>query len=186
MMKKKLWIALAGAMSITGCAHSNKPFIALGQNPTTAPEPAAPPEVATSDLGTITNVPGLAPKPKPFIAVPKPIQTAAARPSTLLLEHASPDSPVPLSEYAKQPVYSVGEFHLNADLSAELVQKRMGAPAQLADSEDPWFVYRLHHDQEIWLHFSGSFHDHLDAADVIRGAEDGYVRTRVFSSADSQ
>jgi hypothetical protein len=204
------WIALAGAMTVTGCAHSSKPFIALGQHPvssttsvamtessTTMPatipatasvaEPVVPPgEVATSDLGTINKVPGLAPKPKPFIAVPKAIQVAAARPSTLLLEHASPDSPVPLSEYARQPVYSVSEFHLNANLSAELVQKRMGSPAQLADCEDPWFVYRLHDDQEIWLHFSGPFHDHLDAADVIRGAEDGYVRTRVFSADDSQ
>jgi hypothetical protein len=70
-------------------------------------------------------------------------------------------------------------------LSAEKVQKDFGPPAQLADNEDPWFVYRLTLRRELWLHFVGPARDHLDAADVVRPAEDGYVRDRVFSAADS-
>ena len=147
------------------------------QPPTTAP-------VATSELGDGSLVVGLAPPAKPFFVLPKPIRFGtAAKPSTLLLEHASPDSPVPLSEYAKQPVYGVDDFHLAANLSASTVQALMGPPAQLADAEDPWLVYRLGNDREIWLHFSGRLQDTLDAADVIHGAEDGYVRDRVFPAS---
>jgi hypothetical protein len=148
-------------------------------SPTTAP-------VATSELGTVSNVPGLAPKPKPFIAIPKSLQVTGGKPSTLLLEHASPDSPVSLSDFAKQPTHLVAEFHLRSELSAEEVTRLMGPPAQLADTGDPWLVYRLHGEQEIWLHFTGPLQNRLDAADVIRGAEDGYVRTRVFSADDAK
>jgi len=152
-----------------------------------APIPAAQP-VASRDVGTVPPVPGLAPKPKPFIAIPKAIQIPPDRPSTLLLEHASPDSPVALSEYAKQPVHSVADFHLRKGLTAAEVQQKMGQPAQLADTEDPWLVYRLTGRRELWLHFSegtdanGVVSLILDAADVVRGAEDGYVRDRIFSA----
>jgi hypothetical protein len=104
----------------------------------------------------------------------------AARPSTLLLEHADSDSPVPLSEFAKQPIHSIADFHLSADLSADDVQKRLGPPAQVADNDDPWLVYRVWCNAELWLHFTGPAKDHLEAADMVRGAEDGYVRERVF------
>lgn len=145
-----------------------------------SPPPAPGGPVATSALGTVRKVPDVTPKPKPFIALPKPAPVFAARPSTLLLEHAVADSPVPLSEFANQPVHSVGDFHLRAELSAAEVQRALGPPAQLADNDDPWFVYRLNFGRELWLHFTGPLLDHLDAADVIRGAEDGYVRDRVF------
>jgi hypothetical protein len=174
---------LIGVMAVAGC-NSNKPFIALGPRPATVEAPPTTQPVATSELGTVSHVPGVAPKPKPFIAVPKPIQMAGAKPSTLLLEHASPDSPVPLSDYAKQPVYDVSDFHLSEKLSANQLKREMGQPAQLADLEDPWFVYRITGNRELWLHFSGLSHERLDAADLIRGAEDGYVRTRLFSTAD--
>ena len=180
--------AVVCAIAMAGC-NSSKPFISLGTRATTAPVVAETPTtqpVATSELGTVSNIPGLAPKPKPFIAIPKPLQIAGGRPSTLLLEHASPDSPVPLSDYAKQPEHSIGEFHLRTELSAQTVQRWLGPPAQLADNEDPWLVYRLRGNQEIWLHFTGPLQDQLDAADVIRGAEDGYVRTRVFSADDAK
>ena len=151
-------------------------------------QPVAGPTVATGELGTVPATPGLKPKPKPFIAIPKAIQLRPIRPTTLLLEHASPDSPIALSEYGKQPVYSVDDFHLHKGLTAAEVQKKLGSPAQLADTDDPWLVYRLSFGREIWLHFSQGTDSNgvvgliLDAADVIRGAEDGYVRDRVFSA----
>jgi hypothetical protein len=177
-----------GVLLLVGCA-SNKPFIAIGSQPSPEPEVVVMPTtqpVATSDIGQVAPPVGLAPKAKPFIAVPEPLQLGAAKPSTLLLEHASPDSPVPLSQYASQPVYSVESFHLHSGLSAEAVERRMGPPAQLADAGDPWLVYRIAGSQEIWLHFTGPLQDQLDAADVIRAAEDGYVRTRVFSAEDAK
>ena len=157
-----------------------KPFIAL-PNIFSSNEQQAPP-VATADLGNGNPGPGLVPKPKPFIAVPRELKPQGGRPSTLLLEHASPDSPVPLSEYPNQPAYTVPVFDLHATLTQKDLETRLGKPAQIADTSDPWLVYRLVGDRELWLHFSGEDHDHLDAADVIRGAEDGYVRDRVFSA----
>jgi hypothetical protein len=173
-------------IAMAGCTSSSKPFIAFSQ-PARQPvvEPTTEP-VATSALGTVNSLPGLAPKPKPFIAIPRQVQAAAAKPSTLLLEHASPDSPVPLSEYGNQPAYDVSAFNLRQAPSASDVQRIMGLPAQIADCGDPWLVYRLNGDRELWLHFSGPTHAHLDAADVIAGAEDGYTRDRVFSADDSQ
>jgi hypothetical protein len=166
---------------LAGGCSSSKPFIAVGN--TAAPPSAAatpvPQPVATEDLGTVDHVPGVNPKPRPFIAAPN-VPMIAARPSTLLLEHADSDSPVPLSEFAKQPVYHLAEFKLSADLSAEDLQKRLGPPAQLVDNDDPWLVYRLWFNRELWLHFTGPDKDHLEAADMVRGAEDGYVRERVF------
>jgi hypothetical protein len=150
----------------------------------TMPAPVAPTTapVATEDLGDVGPIPGLLKKPKPFIALPKlPAQvTAGAQPSTLLLEHATSDSPVPLSEYARQPVHSTEDFHLRSDLSAAEVKRRLGPPAQLAVNDDPWLVYRLSLNRELWLHFSSPDQDHLLAADIIRSAEDGYVREPVF------
>jgi hypothetical protein len=150
--------------------------------PTTAPVGPTTTPVATEDLGTVGAIPGLAKKPKPFIALPKVVRSAAARPSTLLLEHASPDSPVPLSEYGRQPTFSTADFHLRSDLTAADVERRLGPPAQIADNDDPWLVYRLKGNREIWLHFAGSDPDHLLAADVIRGVEDGYAREQVFQA----
>jgi hypothetical protein len=155
-------------------------------NPSTEPmafqPPTTQPSVATGELGSASSVPGVNPKPKPFIALPKVFVTAvAAKPSTLLLEHASPDSPVPLSDFAKQPLHTLDSFHLHKGMTADQVQQKFGLPAQLADTEDPWLVYRLTGFRELWLHFGGA-DQMLDAADVIRSAEDGYVRDRVFSA----
>jgi hypothetical protein len=178
-------ILLAAAAAVAAGCSSSKPFIAIGQPAGAQPavvQTATTQPVATSDLGSVPPPAGVGPKPKPFIAIPKPLQAGAARPSTLLLEHASPDSPVPITDYANQPVYSVEAFGLRSDLSAEAVERRMGPPAQLADAGDPWLVYRINGGQELWLHFAGPLQGQLDAADVIRGAEDGYVRTRVFSA----
>ena len=172
---------VAAAPDIT--APPSVPLVIVPSEPTTQP-------VATSDLGSGTTGADLTPKPKPFIAIPKIFTSArtsgttGGRPSTLLLEHASPDSPVPLSEYSNQPSYTVVAFDLHANLSQKDLESRLGKPAQIADTVDPWLVYRLVGNREIWLHFSGEDHDHLDAADVIRGAEDGYVRDRVFSADD--
>jgi hypothetical protein len=141
--------------------------------------PAAVP-VATADLGNTPPVPGLFPK-KPFIKT-IPHFSDAGNPSTLLLEHASPDSPVPLSAFADQTVRSLSDFHLNGAMTADEVQKKFGPPAALADVEDPWFVYRLTNTRELWLHFSPALHGRLVSADVVRGAESGYVRTHVFNA----
>jgi hypothetical protein len=168
-------------MAVAGC-HSSKPFIALGPPAATN---AADSNVSTSKLGTVSSVPGVLPPPKPFIAIARPAQASAAKPSTLLLEHASPDSPVPLSEYGKQPVYSLRVFNLRRDLTAKDLQRIMGPPVQIADCGDPWLVYRLSGNRELWMHFVGPSPEVLDAADVVGGAEDGYTRERVFSADDS-
>jgi hypothetical protein len=142
--------------------------------------------VATSKLGAVGKVPGVTPKSKPFIALPTLPAAYGVHPSTLLLEHADPDSPVPLTDYAKQPEHSLSAFHLRAKLSAAELEQKLGPPAQLADNDDPWLVYRLDFKRELWLHFTGPAMEQLDAADVVRGAEDGYVRDRVFSADDAK
>ena len=174
------------AIALGGC-NTSKPFVAIGPVPAPSATPIADSAtpVATSALGTVASVPGVTPKPKPFVAVPKPEPLLAVHPSTLLLEHAVPDSPVPLTDYAKQPVHWLHDFDLRRGMSAAEVQKNFGLPAQLADNEDPWLVYRLTYRRELWLHFTGLAQDRLDAADVVRPAEDGYVRDRVFSADDS-
>ena len=121
---------------------------------------------------------------KPFIAVSrwfghKP--SPGAQPSVLLQQHARSDSPVPLSDYSKQPTYALASFPLRASLSAAELSRRLGPPAQLADYASPWYVYRLGGGQELWLHFAQPDEQTLLAADVIRSAEDGYTRNRVFS-----
>jgi hypothetical protein len=189
------------AAGLGGCMHMHRqPTTVATTMATTAP--VGNESVATGDLGTVQKVPGVTPKPKPFIAIPgitTPVNPAPAvtsnqtpigptasnsnaRPSTLLLEHASPDSPVPLSAYGKQPVHELSDFDLHKGLTAASVQQRVGAPAQLADTADPWFVYRLTGSRELWLHFAGVADPVLDAADVVRAAEDGYVRDRVYSA----
>ena len=164
-----------------GC-NSSKPFIALGPTPATVP---ADSDVSTSRLGTVASVPGVTPPSKPFIALPKAPKAADAKPSTLLLEHASPDSPVALSEYGKQPAFDLQAFNLHLGLMADDVQRIVGPPAQIADCGDPWLVYRLNGHRELWMHFVGPSPKKLDAADVIAAAEDGYTRERVFSADDS-
>ena len=59
------------------------------------------------------------------------------------------------------------------------MQQRFGLPAALADAEDPWFVYRLVDDRELWLHFTAAG-DRLRSADVVHGVEDGYERATAF------
>jgi hypothetical protein len=194
IFSKRSMVVLA-TLAVTGCIHrhpKSQPAATLPMVPATMPAAPATPvpvapttaPVATEDLGTVRPIPGVMKPPKPFIAFPKVQQavTVLARPSTLLMEHASPDSPVALSEYGRQPVYGINDFHLGADLSANDVKKRLGPPAQLADNEDPWLVYRLNGNREMWLHFGGQYQNHLLAADVIRGVEDGYARERVFEA----
>ncbi len=172
-------------IALVGC-NSSKPFIAMGPTPAQPADalPATQP-VATSALGTVASVPGVKPKPKPFVAVPKAPEILPAQPSTLLLEHAVPDSPVPITDYARQPLHWLHDFHLTTALSAAQVVKDFGLPAQLADNEEYWYVYRLTFRRELWLHFVGPSKDTLVAADVVRPAEDGYVRDRVFDADDS-
>jgi hypothetical protein len=167
--------AVVVAIAVGGC-NSSKPFIALGP----ARAPMADTSPATQPVATAE--PGVKPKPKPFVAVPKLPPVLPAQPSTLLMEHAVPDSPVPLTDYAKQPLHWLHDFHLSTSLSAAAVEKSFGPPAQLADNEEYWYVYRLTFRRELWLHFVGPNRDYLIAADVVRPAEDGYVRDRVFSA----
>jgi hypothetical protein len=186
-MRLRSFALSAVMMAISVGCNSSKPFIAIGPTQPASAAPVASPAtepVATSDLGKVTAT-GATPKPKPFIALPRVItQLPAGSPSTLLREHAVAESPVPLSEYGNQPIHTISDFNLRSNLSVTEVEKKLGEPAQLADNEDPWLVYRLSFNRELWLHFTGPLMDHLDAADVIRGAEDGYTRDRVFSADD--
>lgn len=187
-------LALAAALALAGCHvhHPTSTTPALSPDnpnmlPTTAPAdsaaasapaPAAPP----SEPLVVKPVPGVVVPKKPFIALPSNPLCAPARPSVLLLAHARADSPVPLSEYAKQPVYSLADFNLWHGLSAAHVQRLLSPPAQLADYASPWFVYRLSDGRELWLHFSQPENTHLLAADVIGAAEDGYTRQRIYAA----
>jgi hypothetical protein len=151
-----------------------------------APAPAhhastMPTTLATGDLGDRQPVPGVTPAPKPFFApeqhkLPKP---RPIEPSPLLVEHAAPDAPLPLSVYASQPVYELSDFPLGSGLTAAAVRQRFGAPAGVAGIEERWWVYRLPDRHELWLNFADGGGP-LQFADVIRGAETGYVRDRVF------
>jgi hypothetical protein len=93
---------------------------------------------------------------------------------------------VALSEYAKQKAYPLAAFPLRASLSADELQRRLGPPAQLADYSDMWFVYRLTHGKEIWLHFSQPDNLRLTAADIVHPQEDGYTRDRIFSAEEAR
>jgi hypothetical protein len=137
--------------------------------------------VATSDLGAVTApTPGLHPK-KPFVKLPQHFSDQG-NPSTLLVEHASMDSPVPMSEFGDQPVRNLKDFKLHAGMTADEVKQTFGLPAQIADEEDAWLVYRLTNTRELWLRFDPPEHGRLVAGDVVRGAESGYVRTHVFTA----
>jgi hypothetical protein len=187
MMKRSMTTGM-GAMLllVMGCMHKHPAMKSAATQPEAQwVSPPATEPVATADLGQVSRIPGLAKKPKPFIKVPNSVKIPGAAPSTLLLEHASDDSPIPLSEYANQPVYRIADFHLRSDLSAADLEKRLGPPAQWADNEDPWFVYRIVLHQELWLHFASPDHARLLAADLVRHDEDGYVRTRVFEAPAS-
>jgi hypothetical protein len=142
--------------------------------PTTSPTRMATPAPANPANSDVN------PPKKPFIAVSNPFAWPAA-PSVLLQQHARRDSPVPLSQYPKQPTHDLSEFHLSNTLSADDLQRRLGPPAQLADYDDVWFVYRLHDNRELWLHFAQPNNTRLLYADVIWHVEDGYSRDRVFA-----
>ena len=61
----------------------------------------------------------------------------------------------------------------------------MGPPAQLADYADPWFVYRLTGNRELWLQFNQPDKTSLISADVVGAAGRGWVqvsRDRIFSA----
>jgi hypothetical protein len=165
-----------------GCAEAldqNRPL--ASRRPVAPPPPTTGPTVATADLGQPQPLPGLTPPPKPFVdrrqfAAPSPFSDA---PSTLLLLHESPTATVSLSEYARQPQHSVDAFHLSANLTGTALRQRFGPPAGVAGIEDPWVVYRLTFGREMWLHFADG-DGPLLAADLVRGAEVGYVRQRLF------
>ena len=118
---------------------------------------------------------------KPFFAPSAWFKLAPDQPTVLLQQHARSDSPVPLSLYDRQPVHAVEDFKLRQTLSAEEVQRRLGPPAQLADYDEPWFVYRLSNGRELWLCFTQPDPTRLLYADVIWHVEDGYTRRRIFS-----
>ena len=170
-------LCLVTAMAGGGCAR------VLDQDrtpPATAARPAAGPTVATEDRGQPQPLPGLAPPPKPFIDTARFKSTPAqGKPSTLLQVHASPAAPVPLSEFGAQPVHAVDDFPLGPGLTAAAVRRAFGPPAGLAGVEDPWVVYRVTDDREMWLHFAGD-DGPLTAADLVRGAETGYIRDRLY------
>lgn len=184
----RLGIALLGMVAggVAGCSsQSGKPFVAWGHSGSASSTAAASPRqagsVSSANAGVVAH--------KPFIAAPQIIARElhpAAKPTILLALHARSDSPVPLQEYARQPVHSVSDFHLRPALSAAEVRYRLGPPAQLADYSTPWFVYRLHGGRELWLHFAQPFNDTLVAADVVGPVEDGYTRNRVFSIQDAE
>ena len=107
---------------VTVAPVSNGPTV-VAVLPLTPTRPAAQPstrpvEVATADLNDpYKPVPGLARKPKPFIALPQLFPSSkvpSGKPSTELLTHLSPDSPVSITDYAKQPVYKLDQFRLSA------------------------------------------------------------------------
>ena len=162
------------ALSAAGCAN-------MLDEDRARPGPAAPttgPVVATSDRDQPQPLPGLAPVPKPFIATGQ-FEPAAGGPSALLVEHASPDAPVPLSAYGQQPARPVDAFPLGPGLTGSSLRRQFGPPAGVAGIDDSWVVYRLTHGREIWLHFAGG-DGPLQAADLVRGAENGYVRDRLY------
>jgi len=161
---KRIVVIAAVAMGLIGCQRAQ-------------PQPAMVEQTGTQE------VPGVV-VTKPFIALPHPFAAAESRPSLLLQLHARTDSPVPLSEFARQKVYPLSAFALREDLSAIELQNRLGPPAQMADYSDPWFIYRLTHGKELWLHFSQPDNLRLQAADIVRGQEDGYTRDRIFSAEE--
>jgi hypothetical protein len=176
---------LALGLTGAGCASESgaKPFIAW---PESWSKPASSTAAATS--APATSNAGVVPQ-KPFIAGPRLLAGDLAPPGhpTLLLElHARADSPVPISQYARQPTHDVCDFRLRPALSAEELRRRLGPPAQLADYSTPWLVYRLGSGKELWLHFAQPENDTLVAADVVGPVEDGYTRNRVFSIHDAQ
>ena len=136
------------------------------------------PAVATADLGTAPPLPGLTPPPKPFFSTAQ-FAAEPGHPSPLLVEHAVPEPPLPLSVYGQQPVRPVSAFDLGPSLTAAALRRQLGPPAGMADLDDPWVVYRLTYGREIWLHFAGG-DGPLTAADLVRGAENGYVRQRLY------
>ena len=171
-MARGTWIA---ACLLGGCGQM------LDQDraePVAARPTPFPSTLATADRGREQPLPGLTPPPKPFIAVgqnaPSP---PPAQPSPLLVEHASPDAS--LSAYGRQPTHAVDDFQLGSTLTGVALQRRLGPPAGVAGVEDRWLVYRLTGDRELWLNFAGG-DGPLLAADVIHGAENGYVRDRVY------
>ena len=142
--------------------------------------PAQPATEPTTSAGSRSDLTGVKPPPKPFIAKPK--FAGEDQPSILLKVHARSDSPVPLDQYAKQKTYALSAFNLNTDLSAAQVQQKFGPPAQWADYSDLWIVYRLDGNRELWLHFAPPDNRGLLAADVVGSMEDGYTRDRVFTA----
>ena len=107
----------AAAMAIGGChVHHNPAGNGTGGNPSTMPttEPvsAAPTTTPPAATPTANHVPGVVAAPLPFIALPVNPLNGPVQPSVLLLAHARSDSPIPLSEYAKQPVRELKAFKL--------------------------------------------------------------------------
>jgi hypothetical protein len=174
---KQAMTTLAAALILVGC-HKSHPASTTQSTLTAAPT-TQPIAAADPNAGVVVK--------KPFIAKPHwlTFATKPATPSVLLQQHARTDSPIPLSEYSNQAVHSLASFNLRANLSAAEVQNNIGAPAQLADYSSPWFVYRLAHGRELWLHFSQPDNARLLAADEIIPVEDGYTRKSVFSIDDS-
>lgn len=171
-LARRITPALA-VILLAGCADM------LDQDrPAVAPAARSPgPVVSTSDFGRPQPLPGLNPPPKPFVDTNR--FASPGQPSPLLIEHAAPDAPVPLSVYGEQPARPVDAFPLSPGLTAAALQRQFGPPAAVAGIDDPWQVYRLTYNREIWLHFAGP-DGPLTAADLVRGAENGYVRDRLY------
>ncbi len=178
-MARTSWIgAVAVGAAVAGGCHDM-----LDQDrPEPAPphRPATTSPVATGERDQPQPLPGMTPPPKPFVDVDRHLPPpAAAAPSPLLLEHAAPDAPLPLSVYGSQPTHPVTDFDLGPTLTGTNLQKRLGPPAGVAGVEDRWLVYRLTGNRELWLSFANG-DGPLVAADVISGAENGYVRDRLY------
>ena len=165
-----------GLLWAAGCAS------ALDQDrPVHRPaEPTSRPAVATGQRGVEQPLPGLDAPPKPFVDLERFKSTpTSVPPSGLLMAHASPDAPVPLSAYGEQPVHQLEEFQLGPTLTGAAVRRQFGPPAGLAGIVDSWAVYRLPRGRELWLHFLDG-DGPLLAADRVRGRENGYSRERLY------
>jgi hypothetical protein len=160
--------------------------------PTSAPVTTAAPSPQVVDSSRPTPPPAsdtlkdVLPPKKPFIAAGQWFKSGPDQPTVLLKQFARNDSPVPLSLYDRQPIYAIQDFNLRLTLSASEVRQRLGPPAQLADYDQMWLVYRLSNGRELWLRFTDPEPTRLLYADVVSQAEDGYIRRRIFSYDGTQ
>jgi len=159
----------------TQSAESSEPVTVASASPKPAPPPPVQPTPTVAAAKPVDTLHDVVPT-KPFFSG---MDFPDAKPSILLQQHARTDSPVPLSRYAKQPTHKLEDFGLSKSLTAAALEKKLGPPAQIADYAEPWVVYRMPGQKELWLHFAADDSGLLEA-DVVSPWEDGYRRERAF------